>query len=47
MDDNTFDVDQWRRKEIVAIFKVLDEARKQLLLEDIKRQLAEQQAAKA
>jgi hypothetical protein len=44
MDDNVFDVEQYRRKEITAAFKILDEARKQLLLEDIKGALAEQQA---
>ena len=44
MDDNTFDADQSRRKEIVAAFKVLDKARRQLLLENIKRQFAEQRA---
>lgn len=44
MDDNTFDVNQHRRNEIAAAFKILDEARQQLLLEDIKGELAEHQA---
>jgi hypothetical protein len=43
MGDNGFDVEQYRRKEIAAAFKILDEARKQLLLQDIKGKLAEQQ----
>jgi len=44
MGDNGFDVEQYRRKEIAVAFKILDEARKQLLLQDIKGKLAEQQA---
>jgi hypothetical protein len=43
MGDNGFDVEQYRRKEIAAAFKILDEARKQFLLQDIKGKLAEQQ----